>query len=151
MATILYPTRGGDSTHRNQDRAVALAKERHAQLLFLYVSNISFLDRVAAPVDLDLVREELDELGEFLLAMAQERAAKNGIAAGAVVRHGTFQEVLLEVIEEYDVTTVLLGMPSQKTAITTQEYIDNLATRLRTATGVEVLILDQGTTIYQND
>ncbi|MGD8806483.1 MAG: hypothetical protein PVH65_11560, partial [Chloroflexota bacterium] len=46
MATVLYPTRGGDSTHSNQDWACDLAKERNARLIFLYVSNVSFLDRL---------------------------------------------------------------------------------------------------------
>ena len=41
----------------------------------------------------------------------------------------------------------LLGMPSQSTAITTQEYIHSLANRLHDATGVKVLILDEGEVI----
>jgi nucleotide-binding universal stress UspA family protein len=99
MATVLYPTRGGDRTHRNQDRAAALAKERNARLIFLYVSNVSFLDRLGGPVRVDILEDELDDLGEFLLAMAQERAEKSGVKTERVIRHGRFRPALADVIE----------------------------------------------------
>ncbi|MGW8319696.1 MAG: universal stress protein [Candidatus Promineifilaceae bacterium] len=144
MTAILYPTRAGDVTHRNQDRVIALAKERQAKLIFLYVSNVRFLDHIASPVPLDLVEEELDELGEFVLIMAQERAEKAGLAAEAVIRRGGFRDALKSVIGEYEVTTVVLGLPAEETAITTVDYIHDVADMLRDETGVEVLIIDQG-------
>jgi hypothetical protein len=72
MTTILRPTRGGEASYPNQDRAIKLAKERDADLLLLYVANVHFLDRLAGPVIVD-VETELEEMGEFLLALAQER------------------------------------------------------------------------------
>jgi nucleotide-binding universal stress UspA family protein len=92
VTSILYPTRGGEPTYRNQDRAAALAQERDETLLPLYVANVHFLDHTAGAVQLELVEKELDELGEFLLALAQERVEKAGLAVESVVCHGEFQQ-----------------------------------------------------------
>jgi hypothetical protein len=144
VATVLYPTRAGDSAYRNQDRAMALAQELGARLLLLYVSNVSFLDHTAAPVHLEVIEQELDELGQFLLAMAQERAEKAGIQADTVIQHGGFRQALKDVIQEHEVVAVVLGLPSRDTAITTSEYIRNLARSLSAELGVEAFVVHEG-------
>lgn len=144
MTTILYPTRGGDTTYLNQDWVFSLVKETQARLIFLYVSNVRFLDRMPTPIDIDRVWEELDEMGEFLLTMAQDRADKVGISADKAIRHGRFREALKEVIEEEDVSTVVLGRPAHGTAITTAEYIQEIAAYLTTETDVEVYLIHDG-------
>jgi nucleotide-binding universal stress UspA family protein len=144
MATVLYPTRGGDSTHRNQDWACTLARERGARLVFLYVSNVSFLDRLGGTARIEILEEELDELGEFLLVMAQERAERNGVESERVVRHGQFRLALAEVIEEYEVTTLVLGRPAQDKANTTVEYISQAAQSMAADFGIEVVVVHEG-------
>jgi len=98
MSTILCPTRGGEASYPNQDHAIQLAKEQDSALLFLYISNVEFLDRLSSPVLVDL-ESELIQLGEFVLAMAQERAEKAGVQADTVCKSGLFQEALFETIE----------------------------------------------------
>jgi len=149
MATLLYPTRGGDRTYRNQDRAADLARERDANLVFLYVSNVSFLDRLGGPVRVDILEEELDDLGEFLLAMAQERAEKSGVRTERAVRHGRFRPALAEVIEEFGVTTLVLGRPAHDDAITTVDYISQVAQTMAADHGIEVLVLHEGEVVEQ--
>ena len=144
MSTILYPTRGGDTTYLNQDWVIELTKEKAASLLLLYVSSVSFLDHLVGPARLDLLEAELDELGEFLLAMAQERAETAGVAAGTVVCHGGFRNALKEVVLEHQVTIVVLGYPARDTALTTHDYIDSLAQSLQNEFAVEVYVIDQG-------
>ena len=117
MTTILRPTRGGETSNPNQDRAIALAKERDADLLLLYVANVHFLDRLAGPVIVD-VETELEEMGEFLLALAQERAEKAGVRAKTLVLRGEFREALEQVIQEHEeVTTVVLGTAVEGTGV----------------------------------
>lgn len=144
MAKILYPTRGGDTTYRNQDRATSLAKERGETLLLLYVSNVRFLNHTAGPVHMDLVRKELDELGEFLLALAQERAQNSGVEAETLVLHGEFQQALKEAIQEHDVAAVVLGRPAHDKALTTIEYVSRIAQSIATDLGVEALVVHDG-------
>jgi nucleotide-binding universal stress UspA family protein len=149
MATVLYPTRGGDRTHRNQDRAAALARERDANLVFLYVSNVSFLDRLGGTARIDILEEELDDLGEFLLAMAQERAERSGVKTERAIRHGRFRPALSEVIEEYGVTTLILGRPAHDDAITTVDYITQAAQTMAADHGIEVLVLHEGEVVEE--
>ena len=105
MSMILCPTRGGQSSIPNQQWAISLAKERNANLTFLYISNVRFLDRASGPLLVD-ISDKLDEMGAFLLAMAQDRAAQAGIAAETIVRQGDFQEALTAVIQELGADTV---------------------------------------------
>lgn len=144
MTKILCPTRGGAPSTPNQDRAIALAQEREAEIIFLYVSNARFLDRFSSPVLVD-IESELDELGDFMLAMACEKAAKAEVPARSIVRRGDFHQALREVIEEEQVELVTLGMPSQGTGITTPEYLKTLAENLLAETAVhEILVSHAG-------
>jgi nucleotide-binding universal stress UspA family protein len=143
VSTILCPTRGGEASYPNQDRAIQLAKEQGSTLVFLHVTNVEFLDRMASPVLIDL-ESELIHLGEFVLVMAQERAEKAGVKADTVCKSGDFQEALFETIEEYDVDCVILGSPVGETAYTTQPYLENLIQAMINQTDVEVLVLLEG-------
>jgi nucleotide-binding universal stress UspA family protein len=144
VTTILRPTRGGESSYANQDRAIALAKERDADLLLLYVANVHFLDRVAGPVIVD-VETELEEMGEFLLALAQERAEKAGVRAETVVLHGDFREALQQVIQEHEeITTVVLGSAAGGTGVTPPGYLEDLVQWFQTEYGIEVIVVDGG-------
>lgn len=149
MTKILCPTRGGQASYPNQDFAIELAKEKGAELLFLYVSSVRFLGKTASPVVVD-VQKEIDEMGEFLLAMAQERAGKSGVQADIVVRHGEFQDVLEEVIQENQVRMVVLGTSAQDTGFTTQDYMEELSAMLSSKTGVEFIVVYKGEVISRH-
>jgi len=140
---ILCPTRGGKDSYPNQDRAIALAKERGVGLLFLYVTNVEFLDLTAAPKLID-IEHELDELGEFMLTMAQERAEKADVAASTLVQHGHFREVLSEVMEENEIGTVVLGSSAGGTGVVSESYIRDLIEDIHGKTGVEFIVVDHG-------
>lgn len=147
MTTILYPTRGGASAYHNQDWAMSLAQERGADLLLLYVSNVHFLDHMAAPKPVELIENELEEMGEFLLTMAQERAEKAGLKAETLVRSGAFAVALGKIIAERDILVVVLGCPADENAVTSVEYINELASVLRDEHAVEVFVVREGKVI----
>ena len=140
---ILCPTRGGQASHPNQDRAIAIAKERGAVLLFLYMTNVQFLNRIASPKVVD-IEEELDEMGEFLLLMAQERARKEGVKAYYTVRRGIFKKILHDVIMEHTIETVILGSAVRNTGIVSPDFIIELGDEIYRETGVEVVVLKDG-------
>lgn len=140
---ILCPTRGGEASVPNQERAIAIARERGYDLLFLYVSNIEFLGLTAVPKLIDF-EAEMDEMGEFMLTMAQERAEAEGVRALTHVHRGNFNEVLVEVIHEYKISTVVLGSSAGGTGVVTRDYIQKLAIEIADKTGVEFIIVDKG-------
>jgi nucleotide-binding universal stress UspA family protein len=140
---ILCPTRGGKGSYPNQDRAIAIAKERGVEILFLYISNVEFLRLTAAPKLID-IEHELDEMGEFMLTMAQERAEKAGVKAETLVQHGHFLEAICQVIEEYKIHTVILGSSAGGTGVVTASYIQHLIDEISDKTGVEFIVVDHG-------
>lgn len=140
---ILCPTRGGAGSFPNQDRAIAIAKERGAAVMFLYISNVEFLDLSASPKVID-IETEIDEMGEFLMAMAQERAEKAGVKALTLVRRGHFRDMLIEVIEENQIDTVVLGRSVEGSGVITAEYIRELGSHISAKTGVEFIVLEKG-------
>lgn len=148
MAIILCPTRGGESSYPNQDKAIALAKERGADLLFLYVLNVRFLGQFASAVLVD-VEEELEEMGKFMLAMAQERAEKSGVHAQTMLRQGVFSDALKDAIVEHHITTVVLGSGVGESSFTTPDYLEELAQWLVAETGVEVITTGKGKIVQQ--
>ncbi len=144
MTTILRPTRGGEASYPNQDRAITIAKERDADLLLLYVANVHFLDHVMGPVLVD-VETELKEMGEFLLALAQERAEKAGVQAKTLVLHGEFREALEQVIQEHEeITTLVLGIAAGETGVTPPGYLEDVVQWCYTECGIEVIVVDGG-------
>jgi hypothetical protein len=140
---ILCLTRGGEGSYPNQDGAVAIAKERGQEMMFLYISNIEFLDHTALPKVID-IETELDELGEFMLMMAQERAYNAGVTAHILVRRGFFSEVLSEVIEEFNIETVILGSSPDETGIITEEFLHDVTCEIHRKYDVEFIILREG-------
>ncbi|OGO20245.1 MAG: hypothetical protein A2Z14_15450 [Chloroflexi bacterium RBG_16_48_8] len=143
MNTILCTTRGGEASYPNQDRAIQLAKEQGSPLVFLHVINIEFLDRIASPVLVD-IESELKHLGEFVLAMAQERAEDAGVQVHTVCKSGDLKQALLEVIQEFNIHTLVLGSPAGDTASTTQPYLQSLIQTIMERTGVEVVVVHNG-------
>jgi nucleotide-binding universal stress UspA family protein len=144
MTMILRPTRGGEASYPNQDRAVTIAQERDADLLLLYVANVHFLDRVAGPVIVD-VETELEEMGEFLLALAQERAEKAGVQAQTLVLRGEFRKALEQVIQEHEeITTLVLGTAAGGTGVTPPGYLEDLIQWCQTEYGIEVFVVHEG-------
>ena len=143
MDTILCPTRGGEASIPNQQRAIAIAKERGSELIFLHISNVEFLDNFASPVLVDM-EAELENMGEFLLAMAQERAEKAGVQADTVVCHGVFREALKKVIEERQVTTVVLGSSPEVMGSMDKEYLSDLVQWIIREAPAEIFIVLEG-------
>lgn len=144
MKTILYTTRGGQTSYQNQDAVIKLAREEKAKLIFLYVSNVQFLEKCGHVSHTRVVEEELEDLGEFLLAMACERAEKAGWKAEAIVRQGVFLEAVNEVIREHQVDTFVIGAPGSTHAVTTTDFLQNLIQEIKETHQIEVLVIQDG-------
>lgn len=139
MGTIICATRGGEASYRTQDKVIELAKRDASELVFVFAVDTDFLDKTAAPVLVD-VKPEMEKMAEFLLLMAQERAAKAGIEAQAAVRHGTLREVLIEIADEYEASLIVLGSPAEEGRFGLED-LQNFADELHDASGVKVQII----------
>jgi nucleotide-binding universal stress UspA family protein len=141
MGKILCATRGGEASYRTQDAAIALAKERGDALLFLYVTDLHFLDKTAASIVVD-VATEIEHMGEFLLAMAQERAREAGVEAKLITRKGDVREQIKAAAVEEDVDMVVLGRPADETSRFKLEALRAFAAEIEEETGIPAVILE---------
>ena len=141
---ILCPTRGGEASYSNQDKAIEIAAERGCSIVFLYVSNINFLLNLRSPMMAKNIQEDLDDMGEFLLTVAQERAEKKNVKAEIVLKHGGFYNALKDVIEEERISTLLIGSSVDDKGYTTSEYLNHLVGKIREISNVEIFITNQG-------
>ncbi len=140
MGKILCATRGGEASYRTQDKAIALAKERGDTLLFLYVADLHFLDKTAASIVVD-VATEIEHMGEFLLAMAQERAREAGVAASLITRKGDVRQEIKAAAVEEGVALVVLGRPADQTSRFKLEALRGFAAEIEKETGIPAVIL----------
>ena len=140
MGKILCATRGGEASYRTQDAAIALAKERGDTLLFLYVVDLRFLDKTAAPIVVD-VGNEVAKMGRFLLWMAKERATEQGVAADPTCRQGAVPEELKNAAREEGVSLVVLGRPAGEESVFQLAGLEAFAAEIESETGVETRII----------
>ena len=141
MGKILCATRGGEASYRTQDAAIALAQERGDELLFLYVVDLKFLKKTARAVRPDVVLAEMEKMGEFFLALAQERAQKQGVTASYILCRGELHEALKTSGCQPDVTLVVLGKPAGEESAFGLESLKTLAVEIETEIRTPVRII----------
>jgi nucleotide-binding universal stress UspA family protein len=140
MSKILCATRGGEASYRTQDAVIARAKEEGATILFLYVVDVEFLNKTARAVRPDVMQQEMEKMGRFLLAMACERAAKEGVAAETVLCGGTLAEALIEVAREHEVTLIAFGRPAKGGVFRLADLV-RLGQKIEGETGIPTAII----------
>ncbi|MBN1284311.1 MAG: universal stress protein [Anaerolineae bacterium] len=138
MATILCATRGGEASIRTQEHVIATAKERGAGVVFLYVTDVTFMGNLMTHAE--AVETEMEHMGEFLLLMAKERAEKQGVTAGTVVKRGEFRLALVEAAKEAGASMIALGRPAEG-GFTRLDFLEALAAAVEQETGIETVIV----------
>jgi nucleotide-binding universal stress UspA family protein len=143
MGKILCPTRGGESSYRTQDAAIAMARQQGDELVFLYVIDLDFLNKTERAVRPDVVAEEMRHLGEFLLSMAQERARKQGVEATYVVRQGEVQAQITAAAVGEGATMVVLGQSAadDPACAFAPESLLRFAQKIEAGTGIETRVV----------
>ncbi len=125
-------------------RAIQLAKERDADLTFLFVVDVEFLC-YATIGPLSIVHQQLRDMGEFIMATLQAKAQELGVASDYAVREGEVREQIRQYVEENDVDVLVMGRPLQETnaAIFDAGTVSNFAAALERDAGVEVILVGQ--------
>ncbi len=141
MGKILCATRGGEASYRTQDATIKLAQERGDEILFLYVVDIEFLQKTAHAVRPDVVTAEMEKMGEFLLAMAQERAQKQNVTADYILRHGDIRKELAAAAGELNIDLVVLGKPTGEESTFALAGLEAFAAQIESETGTETRII----------
>lgn len=141
MKKILCATRGGEASRRTQDAVIAMAREAGANILFLYVVDVEFLRLTARGVRPDVVVTEMERMGEFLLAMACERAAAQGVEAETCLRHGPLVQALESAAREEGVDAIAFGRPAGVDSSFSLADLEQLTAKIEEDTGIKTYIL----------
>lgn len=152
MEKILCPTRGGEESYPNQDKAIEFAAQRGCEILFLYVSNVNFLLNLRTSMMVKNIQNDLDDMSEFMLTMAQERAERKNVRAQICLKRGAFFQALADVIREYEIKTVFLGSSGEDKGLTNEDYMSGLVNKLRSDfDGLEIIIALEGEIVRHVD
>ncbi|RMF27767.1 MAG: universal stress protein [Chloroflexi bacterium] len=141
MGPIVCATRGGEASRRTQERAIALAKERNAELIFLCVVDPGFAgpqsDAVAAALE-----DELKRLGRSLLNIAQARAREQGIPAKVICLSGPVWEEIEAYLRRAGAATLVIGAPRiEPTSQAFGEDVQHFIQHVRQNLGIEVVVV----------
>ncbi len=144
---VVCATRGGEASRRAQERAIALAREQGAPLIFLFVADTGPINMKMKPTkDLaDVLADELEQLGSNLLRIAQARAHEHGIEAEMVVRRGAVRPMLESFLREVDAGTLVIGAPehgAQPPPVFDPAGMDHFAAQIRAGLGIEVVVVE---------
>ncbi len=138
MSTIICAVRGGPASQPTIAKAIQLAKETDCPLHFLYTVNLDFLSQTIMH-HAHTVSDELSEMGEFILLVAQQKAAAEGITAMGDVRHGNFMEQLTKLCIEIEAAYVVLGQPKGEGSILAHDRLEEVEKQIEAETNAKVV------------
>lgn len=140
MGLILCATRGGEASYRTQQAAIALAKERGDKIVFLYIIDLHFLNKTAAPIVVD-IESELEQMGRFFLLMAKERAMEQGIEVDTITRKGAVREEIIQAALDLEATLVVLGRPAGEQSAFETSSLQAFAEKISQETGAQTRLV----------
>ena len=142
MGLIVCATRGGETGRRTQERAIALAKERGTELIFLCVFDPNFAGSLSKALSAAVV-EEQQWLGRSLVSVAQARAQQQGVEAGAVALSGVILDSIEEFLCESGASTLVIGEAKINSALSAFRHgmVQSCARHVEQNTGVEVVVV----------
>lgn len=141
MPGIVCAIRGGPASQPTIAKAIALGKETGLPLYFLYVVNLDFLSHTASS-RVYTISEQMRQMGEFILLAAQDTAARQGVRAEGVVRHGNVGEEIIGLCHDVIADYVVMGLPKmqREDAVFTHELLRQFIERTEEHTKARVVL-----------
>lgn len=143
MSGIICAIRGGLASRNTIDKGVELASERELPLYFLYVLNLDFLAHTASS-RVRTITNEMEQMGNFILLIAQEKALEMGVVAEGVIRKGKIGEEIVDMCREISAEYVVLGKPvgQEEEDIFTHERIIEFGRWIEDKSGARVILVE---------
>lgn len=145
---ILCATRGGSASQPTHEQAIELARERGAELLFLYVFDQRILHKVVTPIVIN-VEAQIKHMLSYLRTTAQEQARQAGVRSRVIVRTGSLRKEINAVVGEEGVNLIVLGSPAGDSSLFVNEALGAFVAEVEEVTGVPVLALDAGGAVLE--
>jgi nucleotide-binding universal stress UspA family protein len=144
MPGIVCAIRGGPNSQPTIDKAISLSQEKNQQIYFLYVVNLDFLVHTEIGRS-QIFYDQLDQMGEFILLMAQEQAKGKNVSAEGVIRHGQVREEIIGLVKEVQANYVVLGVPQgeEENDVFVKGKIGEYGKRIETETSAKVIFAER--------
>ena len=149
--TIICATKGSKGCKNAEDKAIELAKENNSKLIFLYVIDIKFMEKIRGGGEWteDDAVSGLKNIGSVILEIAKEKAVEKGISPGNVLtekRKGDIISLIKSLVEEKNVNLVIIGHPETDVGflerhLLNKEGVESFVKRLKAEIGCEVIIV----------
>ena len=124
--------------------AARLAKENGAELVYVYVVDLSFLKGgKSGSLSSDVVGQSIEKLGRQIVDLAEQIAASVGVKPVKIVRKGSVLEVLGQVMTEQKADLLVLGH-EERTFFEKHLFkgdVEDHLSELKAKTGAEVTII----------
>ncbi len=145
---ILCATRGGRASQPTHARAIQIAKEMNAEIIFLYVFDKNALPREATPLVIN-VEAQIRHMRRFLQRTAVESACQAGVRSQVIVRAGSLIEQITAIVDEESVNITILGNPKEHGSLFKRDALRSLAKEIASSTGIEVIaLIEEGDESY---
>jgi nucleotide-binding universal stress UspA family protein len=141
MSGIVCAIRGGPTSKPTIARAIELAKETSLVLHFLYIVNLDFLAYTESS-RVRLIKQEMHEMGDFIVLAAKEKAENEGVDTEVAVRDGTVSEGIIEFSKEIEADYVVLGNPraEEEENVFTRERFESFISMVEEESGAKVVL-----------
>ena len=145
MSGIVCAIRGGPHSQPTIDRAIALSEESGLDLIFLYIVNLDFLEHTSSS-RVQAITHDMEQMGEFILLVAQSSAEAKGVKAKGVVRHGNVSKEIAQLCHEINAEYLVIGQPNLqvKQSIFTEDLLTAFVQRIEDQTGAKVILSQEG-------
>lgn len=144
MTGIVCAIRGGPNSQPTIDKAISLSQDKNQQIYFLYVVNLDFLVHTEIGRS-QIFYDQLDQMGEFILLMAQEQAKGKNVSAEGIIKHGQVREEIIGLAKEVQANYVVLGVPQgeEENDVFIKGKIGEYGKRIETETGAKVIFAER--------
>jgi nucleotide-binding universal stress UspA family protein len=139
---IVCAVRGGPASLITINKVVKFASETAQPLYFVYVINLDFLSHTASS-RVRTITQEMRQMGDFILVIAQEKALDLGVAAQGVVRQGAVGEEIIALCREIGADYLFMGQPRGQEGkdVFTQERMHQFIQMIEAESGAQVVIV----------
>jgi nucleotide-binding universal stress UspA family protein len=141
MSGIVCAVRGGPDSKPTINKSIELAKLTDLTIHFLYVVDLDFLTHSSSS-RVATITTEMDQMGEFILLVAQEKAESQNITADGSVRHGIVRDEIISFCREIQADYVILGQPHTRREenVFTRDLLQKFVERVEEESGTKVVL-----------
>lgn len=143
MSGIVCAIRGGKESQPTIAEAIHLATETDLPLYFLYVVNLDFLTRTSSS-RVHTIKEEMRQMGDFILLNAKMRADNLGVKAESVIRDGRVSDEIIALCKEHRADYIIMGRPrgEREENVFTQIRLSQFVQHIEDESGAEVVLVE---------